>query len=104
MDGINQLHVLFVFQEFLGKKRVFDSLTQNDEHPYETTLELTNVTYRYVGYYYCVKNSSDPDDSLEVLLENEQASRIYLFVEGMLIVEVRSKTWKIEKNILNNFL
>lgn len=48
-------------------------------------LTLNKITYFYVGYYYCVQKSfyeKFKDESLKDALENFQASRIYLFVDG----------------------
>lgn len=54
------------------------------QYPYESVLELSQVDYSYVDYYYCVKNVSNFDTKIDTLLENNQASKIYLFVEGKL--------------------
>lgn len=61
---------------------VKDSNNPNAENPYESVIELNQVDYNYLGYYYCIKNSSNIHDGLEVLDENGQAAHIYLFVEG----------------------
>lgn len=58
---------------------------------FESSLELRNIDYTFVGHYYCVKNSSS-DYELSFLLQIEVAARIYLFVEGMLYLN-RKVIW-----------
>lgn len=49
---------------------------------YEIQLNLINVNYFFVGFYYCIKNSS-ASSNLETKLQNNLASKIYLFVQGL---------------------
>lgn len=67
----------------MGSSEVHYSYNQNNAYPYEVIIELPHVDYTYVGFYHCVKNSSEVDVSLDALVDNSQASNIYLFVEGM---------------------
>lgn len=60
---------------------IHESYNQNNEYPYQSILELPNVNYLSVGYYYCVKNAT-VDEHLDTLVDSGQASNIYLFVEG----------------------
>lgn len=48
---------------------------------YESVLDLNRVVFTYVDYYYCVKNTSEPNASIEILLKRNQAAQIYVFVE-----------------------
>lgn len=57
------------------------------KYPYESVLELSQVDYSYVDYYYCVKNSSGFETNVDTLVKNKQASNIYLFVEGELTLK-----------------
>lgn len=68
-------------ENFESKYNIHESYNQNNEYPYESILELPNVDIGYVGYYYCVKNTTT-EVSLETLVDSGQGSRIYLFVEG----------------------
>lgn len=72
----------FIQKTFYGDREIHNSFNENKKYPYESSLELTQVDYSNVDYYYCVKNSSGIDTNFEYLLENKQASRVYLFVEG----------------------
>lgn len=49
---------------------------------FKSFLKLQNIDYTFVGYYYCVKNSSNTEKPSS-FLETKQSSRIYLFVEGI---------------------
>lgn len=49
---------------------------------YVSELELFHVNCTNVGYYYCVEDSTESDANLQKLIENSQASKVYLFVEG----------------------
>lgn len=61
----------------------------------ENELELVNVSCSNVGYYYCVNGPINSEANLEKLVENGQASKIYLFVEGS-IYFILDKTPKIK--------
>lgn len=58
--------------------------------PFGLTLTLKSVSYRSVGYYFCIKESSDDitnlmkidDSALTDLANNNLASSIYVFVNG----------------------
>lgn len=52
-----------------------------NEYAYESVLDLNYVDISYVDYYYCVKNSTDPNENIESLLRHNQAAQIYVFVE-----------------------
>ncbi|XP_031631901.1 vascular endothelial growth factor receptor 1-like isoform X3 [Contarinia nasturtii] len=73
---------------YLNRHTITDMHHEGAEYAYESVLELIQIDYTYVGYYYCVKNSSVSDtndrESLETLIESGHASRIYLFVEDPL--------------------
>lgn len=52
-------------------------------------MNLEGVTHESVGYYYCIKRSvfdqntfDEQPDLLEKLVEDDDASRIYIFVRG----------------------
>lgn len=49
---------------------------------YETHLNLINVNHRFVGLYYCAKNSSE-NANLQTQFQNRLASKIYVFVSGI---------------------
>lgn len=71
---------------FYLQKAVYDydiHMYQNraKKYPYESVLDLNRVETTYVDYYYCVKNSSDPNASIESLLERQEASQIYVYVD-----------------------
>lgn len=53
---------------------------------------MDQVDYSYVGYYHCVKNHTETaiDESLDTLVENGLASRIYLFVDGSIFGFIHS--------------
>lgn len=72
---------------------------------FESVLKLKRIDHNYVGYYYCVKISAD-DMSLEDAFQNFRASRIYLFVDGKLILIwwaiVLFFIWR--RNIKQNFI
>lgn len=53
----------------------------SDDGKFESRLELQNIDYTLVGYYYCVKNSSKNYEFTH-LVSTKEASRIYLFVNG----------------------
>lgn len=59
-----------------------NSLDPSRESPYKSVLELNQVDYTYVGYYYCVKNATVIDTGSEALYAKGQAEKIYLFVKG----------------------
>lgn len=52
-----------------------------NKYAYESILDLNQVDFTYVDYYYCVKNSTEANASFEELLKHNQAARIYVFVE-----------------------
>lgn len=56
-----------------------------DQKRYESKIDLINIDFTFVGFYYCVKNASKNNDYSN-LVKNKQASQIYLFVYGKLIV------------------
>lgn len=60
------------------------TFTPDIERPYGSILDLNNIDYKYVRYYYCVNNASIDAavDDIEALLTNYDASQIYLFVFG----------------------
>lgn len=70
-------------EDFSGNKDVQYSYNQNNPYPYESIIELPHVDFTFVGFYHCVKNSSEADGNLDTLVDNSLASSIYLFVEGM---------------------
>lgn len=74
--------MIYVQDEFTGNYEVHDSFSQQKNYPHQSELELIGVNYTYVGYFYCVKNSSEIDAILKTLVQNSQASKIYLFVDG----------------------
>lgn len=49
---------------------------------YDVQIDLIKVNYLYVGFYYCIKNSAALSN-LDTQLENNLASKIYLFVQGL---------------------
>lgn len=53
----------------------------NDQNIYETHLDLFNVTHKFIGFYYCIKNSS-VNSNLQTQFQNHLASKIYVFVSG----------------------
>lgn len=53
----------------------------------ESELELFHVNCTNVGYYYCVEGPINSDANLEKLVESGHASKIYLFVEGKLLLD-----------------
>lgn len=55
----------------------------SDAGSFQSSVELRNITYILVGYYYCVKNSSENDRLSPELSLSKKASRVYLFVEGL---------------------
>lgn len=55
---------------------------ESAENKFESTINLANIQYSFVGFYYCVKNASQYDEHTD-LLKTKQGSRIYLFVEGI---------------------
>lgn len=58
-------------------------ITQSkSQNIYETHLDLFSVNHKFVGFYYCVKNSS-LDSNLQTKFVNQLASKIYVFVDGM---------------------
>lgn len=68
--------------DFSGEYKVRNSYGHMNKHIFESTLELPRVDYMYVGFYHCVKNSTKSDANLETLVRNNEASSIYLFIEG----------------------
>lgn len=97
-------HALFCIQdEFLAYDPTYEIQdSQTSEYPFESVLKIAHVDYSLVGYFYCVKNSSENlenqlkaednpiEDELELdtrhkmesLMKIGQANSIYLFVEG----------------------
>lgn len=74
---------LYVVQdEFTGNYHIYESFNQQTEYTHQSVLELIGVQYTYVGYFYCVTNSSEVNSSVKTLVKNNQASEIYLFVDG----------------------
>lgn len=72
--------------EFIGNYNIHDSFDQQSNYPHRSVLELIEVNYTYVGFYYCVKNISEVDASLRMLVKNSFASKIYLFVDGNVLI------------------
>lgn len=58
-----------------------EQLDLNTPNYYETHLHLINVNHRFVGLYYCAKNSS-ANANLQTQFQNRLASKIYVFVSG----------------------
>lgn len=53
---------------------------------FQSTIELHNITYAFVGYYQCVKKAWASFQTSEKKSRHyNQISRIYLFVEGNLL-------------------
>lgn len=52
-----------------------------NKYAYESVLDLNQVDFTYVDYYYCVKNSTAPNALFEELLEHNEAAQIYVYVE-----------------------
>lgn len=48
---------------------------------FESKLKLKNIDYTFVGYYSCVKQSAASEQIEDAILNND-ASQIYLFVDG----------------------
>lgn len=66
-----------------NQHNIHESFSHGSQYPYESTLEIEEVDYTYVGYYHCVKNITEEEkESLDTLVEAGVASRIYLFVDG----------------------
>lgn len=68
------------------QKAIYDydirmSYNRANKYAYESVLDLNRVDITYVDYYYCAKNSSEPNANIETLLEQNQAAQIYVFVE-----------------------
>lgn len=101
---ITKLHyyyfIRFSFKQegFESKYDIHESYNPNNENPYQSILELPNVDYLYVGYYYCVKNAT-VDEHLDTLVDTGQASNIYLFVEGKISIFKEAK--QINKFLIN---
>lgn len=55
---------------------------KSNENSYQIQLVLFNVSHASVGYYFCVKNSSERLSNFETLLSSSMISKIYLFVKG----------------------
>lgn len=75
-----------------GQKAVYDfdimhnthvnpNHNHDNKYTYESILDLNRVDSTYVDYYYCVKNTSEPNASIETLLRQQQAAQIYVFAE-----------------------
>ncbi|XP_055298871.1 vascular endothelial growth factor receptor 1-like isoform X14 [Sitodiplosis mosellana] len=66
-----------------NQHNIHESYNHGSQYPYESTLEIDQVDYTYVGYYHCVKNLTEAEinEGLDTLVELGLASRIYLFVE-----------------------
>lgn len=85
-------------KDFEGTHDIRSTHTPGIQRPHGSILELNDITYLYVGYYYCVvydylaklNDSSGPD-----LVASGKASRIYLFVDGEQTAHV-SLTWPAE--------
>lgn len=81
-------------------ERFFFFYSQNNKAPKnESVLKLDKVSNQHVGYYYCVKQSillsrfngnivhmKDRKTSFEELFYEGLAARVYLFVNGMLLI------------------
>lgn len=89
-----KFHNFFSFQYWnkydnsLKEFRIHHTLSQNADGLYESTLELPNIHDKYVAYYYCINNASTDvtqrlkDINIGKLMDNSQAAKIYLFVNG----------------------
>lgn len=76
------------------------SSVNSSERPHKSVLQLLNINYLYVGYYYCIEEERESlaidemdyvfySDSylkhyLKSLIAENKASRTYLFVQGKL--------------------
>lgn len=69
-------------KDFEGTHDVRSTHTPGIQRPHGSILELNDITYLYVGYYYCVVNDSLNDSLGPDLVASGKASRIYLFVDG----------------------
>lgn len=72
-------------KDFEGTHDIRSTHTPGIQRPHGSILELTEITYKYVGYFYCVLNDYLPalnDSSGTELVDTGKASRIYLFVDG----------------------
>lgn len=55
---------------------------KGDRFKYEAVLNLINVNFTYVGYFYCVKNSTIELNRAPEDWGEEDVSKIYVFVDG----------------------
>lgn len=72
-------------KDFARTLDVRSTHTPGVQRPHGSILELDDITYEYVGYYYCILNDSLAelnDLSATELVDAGKASRIYLFVDG----------------------
>lgn len=78
------------WQGFKGNYTVTHVERAENERPYESTIQLIDITHQYVGYFFCVANSTELayDYSVHTLFErqyNVEVSgfeAIYVFVNG----------------------
>ncbi|XP_037960858.1 vascular endothelial growth factor receptor kdr-like isoform X2 [Teleopsis dalmanni] len=85
--------VFWKFDNALFLKYEIKEFDTNDpERPYGSMLYLTDITHDYVSSYVCIKNSSTKlsddvqqlDDKIIELINNNQASSIYLYVNDQI--------------------
>lgn len=88
---------LFVFhgQGFTGNYRLDHTGIAEKEYRFKSTIHLTDITHHYVGYFFCVANSSQSDydyshrfsaEKRYNLIGTTGLSMIYAYVNG--------KIWK----------
>lgn len=64
---------------------------ETQDGSFSTEMSLAKISHESVGYYYCYKiqlvpnieDLFDQPDLLDKLIENDDASRVYMFVRGM---------------------
>lgn len=73
----------------MGDIEIKDSHTPEADLPHGTVLTLINISYLYVGFFYCIKNESmvtdqeiEDQSQIDRLKSDFQASEIYLYVNG----------------------
>lgn len=72
---------IFFEQYFDGQFDVKYRNLTSDSPKYESILELINIDYTYVGYFYCIKNATQLNTTYGSWKADE-ASKIYIYVNG----------------------
>lgn len=73
-------------KQFLERENISEPSTklQFSETDKDIILQLTDISITLTGYYYCVEIDAI-HDLINSALKNDQASQIYLLVEGEII-------------------